>query len=193
MGFFKVDRQIFNHWLWEEKPFSKGQAWIDLIGLANYEDGKTTFRGQVVVCKRGTVYRSISYLADRWGWSRDKTRRFLKLLESDSMIQLKSTSNNTVITLMNYGKFQDVPTADKALNRQQISQQTDSEQGTEIRRIKNNKEHKNNSGAGAPVYGSKKSIMVGQERHTDYDALIPQLVRRRLHHDETEAETLQQG
>ena len=110
MGYFKVDRQIFDHWLWEDQPFSRGQAWIDLIGLANYEDGKTPYKGKVISCKRGTVYRSISYLATRWGWSREKTRNFLKLLESDNMVTIKATTNRTTITIVNYGKFQDQPT-----------------------------------------------------------------------------------
>ena len=166
-GFFKIDRQLFDHWLWQDKPFSKGQAWIDLIGLANYEDGKAAYKGQVIECKRGTVCRSISFLAERWGWSRDKTRRFLKLLETDSMITLNSTVNNTAITLMNYSKFQDKTTAHKTVNRQQTIQQADSEQGKEIRINKNNKENKN-------------SVSRGMERETDYDALIiPRSVKRR--------------
>lgn len=143
MGFFKVDRQIFDHWLWEDKPFSKGQAWVDLIGLANYEDGKTPYQGKVITCKRGTIYRSISYLAERWGWSRDKTRSFLKLLESDGMVTIKATTHQTTITLVNYGKFQDKPTTDSPTNRQQ----TDSKPDKERRRIKNNKNSTPRKGA----------------------------------------------
>lgn len=140
MGYFAVDRQLFDHWLWEQKPFSEGQAWIDLIGLANFEDSKTPYKGKVITCKRGTVYRSISYLANRWGWSRDRARRFLKLLEDDEMIQLNATTNNTTITLVNYDFFQGSATTDKATNRQRVSQRADSEQYKEKRRIKKNKE-----------------------------------------------------
>ena len=140
MGFFKVDRQIFEHWVWEDKPFSKGQAWIDLIGLANYEDGKTTYKGEVVECKRGTVSRSISYLARRWGWSREKTRHFLTLLETDNMITIKPTTNRTTITLINYGKYQDSHTTNRQKTSQRTIQRTDSEPYNEIRIVKNSKE-----------------------------------------------------
>lgn len=140
MGYFAVDRQLFDHWLWEQKPFSEGQAWIDLIGLANFEDSKTPYKGKIITCKRGTVYRSISYLANRWGWSRDRARRFLKLLEDDEMIRLNATTNNTTITLVNYDFFQGSTTTDKATNRQRVSQRADSEQYKERRRIKKNKE-----------------------------------------------------
>ena len=140
MGWIKVDRQLFEHWIWNEQPFSKGQAWIDLIGLANYEDGKTPYKSQIITCERGTVYRSISFLARRWGWSRDKTRNFLRLLESDNMIRIKATTNQTAITIENYGKFQDQATTNQSTNRQRTRQRVDSEPVKEIRRIKKNKE-----------------------------------------------------
>ena len=43
-NFFLVNRSILNHWVWDDKPFSKGQAWIDLIALANHTDKKTECR-----------------------------------------------------------------------------------------------------------------------------------------------------
>lgn len=106
MGFFKIDRKLFDHWLWERKPFSEGQAWIDLIGLANYENGKTVYDGQLINCERGTVYRSCVYLADRWGWSRKKVRRFLSRLEADQMVVVNGTTHGTTILLVRYSFFQ---------------------------------------------------------------------------------------
>lgn len=160
MGYFKIDRQLFEHWLWEQKPFSEGQAWIDLIGLANYEDSKTPYKGKIIACKRGTVYRSITYLADRWGWSRDRARRFLKLLEDDGMIQVNATTNNTTITLVNYGFFQDSSTTDnttnKATNRQRVRQRADSEQYKERRRIKKNKEEEEDTAPRIDLWGDVK-------------------------------------
>lgn len=142
MGFFKIDRQIFDHWLWEDKPFSKGQAWIDLIGLASYEDSKVPYKGQMVICERGVVNRSISYLSRRWGWGREKTRKFLSTLESDGMVLINPTTNRTTITLVNYGKYQDMPTTNHATNRQRTKQRTDSEPSKE-KRNKEGEEKKN--------------------------------------------------
>ena len=39
-GWIKVSRTIQEHWVWDEKPFSKGQAWIDLLLLAKHSDEK---------------------------------------------------------------------------------------------------------------------------------------------------------
>lgn len=73
-GWIYLHRSLVDHWLWNDKPFSKGQAWVDLLLLANYEDVKIPYKGEVVTCERGVVNRSITFLADRWGWSRKKQR-----------------------------------------------------------------------------------------------------------------------
>ncbi len=114
-GWVPVSRELQDHWMWEDKPFAHGQAWIDLIMLANYEDTKMPYKGEIIICERGTVNLSISCLANRWGWSRDKTRRFLKLLESDGMVTVNATTHRTTITLENYSIYNDVP----ATKRQQ--------------------------------------------------------------------------
>ena len=104
-NFFPVNRALQNHWLWQEKPFSKGQAWIDLLMLASYEDGERVFRGKVVPYKAGEVHCSKLYLADRWGWERKKVDRFLKLLSQEKMITENATTHGTTITVENYTKF----------------------------------------------------------------------------------------
>ena len=109
-GYVSIHREIMDHWIWKGESFSKGQAWVDLILLANYREEKFPYKGKIVEGKRGTVYRSISWLAERWSWSRDKTRRFLELLQEDQMITIKATKHNTTITIINYGLFQNSPT-----------------------------------------------------------------------------------
>ena len=111
MGFIKLDREIFNHWVWEEKPFSRAQAWIDLIGLATHKNEKFSSGNTLIDGKRGNVYRSKTWLANRWGWSRKKVSNFLEMLQKDGMVVVNGirmgTVNGTVITIVNYGKFQD--------------------------------------------------------------------------------------
>ena len=104
-GWVPVSRELQDHWMWDDKPFAHGQAWIDLIMLANYEDTKMPYKGEIITCERGTVNLSISYLANSWGWSRHKTRDFLNLLESDGMVTVNATTNRTTITLENYSFY----------------------------------------------------------------------------------------
>ena len=101
-GWIVISRQLQEHWLWNEKPFGKGQAWIDLLFLANYKDKKKIYKGEIVTCKRGDVNYSISFLADRWGWDRKTVRRFLAVLERDHMVTVSATTQRTTITIENY-------------------------------------------------------------------------------------------
>lgn len=109
-GYIKVYRDIRDHWIWKDKPFSRGQAWIDLIMLVNHEDKKIPFMGAPVLVKKGSKITSIRQLADRWGWSKMKVSRFLDVLESDGMLIQKRDSKKTLITLVNYGNYQDLTT-----------------------------------------------------------------------------------
>lgn len=105
-GWIKLDRKLLEHWLWGKQPFSDGQAWIDLLLLANHKDEKLRFDGKIHTITKGSRITSIRKLSDRWGWSKDKTVRFLNILEEDQMIKRKSDTKRTVITITNYGFFQ---------------------------------------------------------------------------------------
>jgi len=82
-GWISIHRQIWNNWTWQDKPFSKGQAWIDLLLLVNHEDNKIFIDGELMLVKRGQRVTSIRQLADRWGWSRHKVDDFLKYSDKE--------------------------------------------------------------------------------------------------------------
>ena len=105
-GWISVHRQLEEHWLWQEKPFSKGQAWIDILMLANHADNKFLLGKKLVEVKAGSFITSIEKLKDRWGWSNTKVVNFLDLLESDGMLKRKSDTKKTVITVENYCFYQ---------------------------------------------------------------------------------------
>lgn len=106
-GFIALYRNILDHWLWDDKPFSRGQAWIDLLLTVNHTDKKIMFNGELNTIKRGQTITSIRQLCDRWGWSNNKVTRFLKMLESEQMLTRKSDSKKTAITIDNYSFWQD--------------------------------------------------------------------------------------
>ena len=111
-SYLKIDRGIKNHCFWDDKPFAKGQAWIDLILLATHTDRKDFDRGQLREKKRGEVHISLLKLADRWGWSRNKVRRFINLLVQEGMCTLNATTNDTTITIEKYSIYQGWYTTD---------------------------------------------------------------------------------
>ena len=105
-GWVKVHRDIQNCWIWEEKPFSRGQAFIDLILMVNHEDKKIMFNGTLTEIKRGSGITSIRKLSDKWGWSKNKVDHFLKQLQSDEMISYKKDTKKTVVSIENYDLYQ---------------------------------------------------------------------------------------
>jgi len=110
-GWISIHRKLQSHWLWKDKPFSKGQAWVDLLLSANHEDCKFPLGNQLVDAKKGDVITSELKLMDKWGWSKTKVRSFLSMLEKDSMLVKKTDSKKTTLSLTNYGVWQDSQTA----------------------------------------------------------------------------------
>ena len=85
-GYIKLYRSVRDNWVWDDKPYDRAHAWIDILLSENHKDTKIMFNGNLVTVKRGTYITSIRKLADKWGWSRDKTAKFLNELENDGMI-----------------------------------------------------------------------------------------------------------
>ncbi|MBA4509161.1 DnaD domain protein [Clostridium sporogenes] len=105
-GWISLYRSIQDHWLWQEKPFSKGQAWMDLLLSANHQDKKIVFDSNLIEVKRGQFITSIRKLCDRWGWSNSKVKKFLDTLQSDEMIHYKSDTKKTTINIEKYEVYQ---------------------------------------------------------------------------------------
>ena len=115
-GWIKIHRQIQNCLIWDDKPFNMASAWIDLLLLANHEDKETIFDKKPILVKRGQRITSVRELSARWGWGKDKTLRFLRLLEREKMIVKDSDSRKTLITIVNYGFYQGQCATDGATN-----------------------------------------------------------------------------
>lgn len=110
-SFFKVYRSLLDDPLWLSEPFTYGQAWVDLIGLANFADKDKFYRGQYQRVKRGQVVTSQQALAERWNWGRRKVSTFLRNLESAKMCTVTVTPYGTTITIEKYAFYQDARTA----------------------------------------------------------------------------------
>jgi len=106
-GWIKLHRQIQDCWIWFDEPFTKAQAWIDLLLLANHKEKKISINGKPVVIQRGQYHTSVCKLASRWKWNRKTVSRFLDVLENDHMLSQVRTSTGTTITIENYDVFQD--------------------------------------------------------------------------------------
>jgi len=157
-GWIKLHRSMFDNDLWTAEPFTKGQAWIDLIGHANHKAASVWIRGIEVEVKRGQLAWSELTMGKRWRWSRGKVRRYLAMLENRGMAIQQTNKVTTILTICKYDTYQ----ADKTTNETTCNttgdttdgQQTDNRRYTNKKNKKNKNEKNTNTGAAAIDYSS---------------------------------------
>lgn len=119
IGWISIHRKIQECSIWiDDEPFDRRSAWIDLLLLANHEDKKMIFDGNIITVQRGQRVTSVRYLAERWRWSTKKTLNFLRLLESEQMIVKESDNKKTLLTIVNYGVYQSDGNAEETQRKQ---------------------------------------------------------------------------
>ena len=106
IGWIKLHRKILDCFIWQDKPYDKARAWIDLLLIAMHHDKKMLIDDEVVIIQRGSFMTSIVKLADRWGWSRNKVVRYLDMLESEQMLNTKRTPKGTLVSIIKYDVYQ---------------------------------------------------------------------------------------
>lgn len=106
-NFIPINRKLFTHYLWEEKRiYSKFEAWLDLLQMVSFKgNNKNMINGLLCKWDKGQFPISISFVCKRWGWREKKVRNFLKLLETDGMIELKKTPKWTMLTVCKYDSY----------------------------------------------------------------------------------------
>jgi len=126
--------------LYFSEPFTKRHARQDLVLNANHKDTTIFIRWNEVKINRGQIWWSEITMSKRWTWSRNKVRRFLDWLKTRQQIEQQSSKVTTVITILNYNKYQGNETTDGTTERQQ----KDSRRNTNnnVKKDKNEKEWK---------------------------------------------------
>ena len=105
-GWIKLYRKIKDNILWQDKPFSKGQAWIDILMEVNHKENELLLGNETIKVQPGEKITSVRLLCERWGWSNTKVKNFLDLLEKQRMATHKSDTKKTVIKVLKYSDYQ---------------------------------------------------------------------------------------
>lgn len=103
-GWIKIDTEISKHWLWQDAERLKW--WLDILIMASWKDRKQLVGKQLVALRRGQFIASLSFLCKRWGRSRSMVEPFLDLLQEEGMISKEVGKNISIITVLNYEKYQ---------------------------------------------------------------------------------------
>jgi hypothetical protein len=181
-GYVKIWRKLQDNPMWLTEKFTRGQAWIDLIMLANHKDGFIRKRGLKVPVKRGEVGWSELALAERWQWSRGKVRRFLKELKMVQQIGHQKNNVTSLINLLNYDDYQGDSTTEETTD----GHQTD----TKRYRNKNDKNEKNNTYVEneVEINPSSNGKVPYQEMIDAYHEILPELAGVRKLTDKRKAQ-----
>ena len=125
-GHIKLYRSVTEDPLYRREPFTKWQAWCDLILSACYEPGDMFVRGIKVKMKVGCVYKGAIELAERWKWSRGKVERFITYLAEEKRIVLQKSKVISSISIIGFDRYmaEDTEGGDTGMMRQ-IMQQMD--------------------------------------------------------------------
>jgi hypothetical protein len=142
-GYIKLHRKLQECWIWDsDEPFDRRSAWIDILISANHSDNKMLFDGSLILIKRGQFITSIRKLSTKWKWSSTKVTAFLDTLEKDQMIKRESDTKKTLISVINYGLYQDNTSEKKTPKKQtedtEVTQKNTNKNEEEC--IKNDKE-----------------------------------------------------
>lgn len=130
MGYIRLDRKFFENAYWKQKrTFSLSEAWLDLIQLARFDAEPTQIilpNGRMITIERGEIHASLRFLSDRWGWSVDKTLRYINKHKEKQEIKHRTQQGETLLSLCNYDKYNPLPNTDKYTkpNTDQYTDQT---------------------------------------------------------------------
>ena len=107
-GYIGLFRSIQDHWLWDDKPVSRGQAWVDMLIWASHKDRETPVTDGFVQIKTGQFIRTLRQMGEAWGWSKNKVSRFLDLLQEANMIRLENGTKTTHVSILKYETYREL-------------------------------------------------------------------------------------
>ena len=161
-NYFAVNRLLLFSGLWLSEPFTRGQAWVDLFGLAQHDESFVRIRGIKIDLKRGQMAYSQLTLALRWKWSRNKVRRYLNELEKEGNIEQQNNEVTTLITIKKYNQWQGDGTTNDTTEDQQKNNGKTTE-GTHTKKGNNEKNDNNNTAKAVLTEVTKKKEFGNQE------------------------------
>ena len=105
-GWIRLHRRIQGHWIFKSPDYLR--AFMIILFNVNHQEAKVEIHGELIDCGRGQSVKSLAGWTKMFGkgWTVQKTRTFLKLLEKDEIINTVGLSKTTRLTVCNYERYQ---------------------------------------------------------------------------------------
>lgn len=162
---FAISRGIWGDPEFEGEPFSKREAWIWLIGNAAWADHRTRgAHGHAIDLKRGEFSFSVRFLAEKFGWTKDRVHRALKSLQSRDTIRDTSRDGCQIYFITKYNEFQVVGMPERDNDRDKAATATATEARQQRDKVETGKTGKilsslrSESGARGTRWSSDQSV-----------------------------------
>lgn len=155
-GWIKLHRKSVENPLYFKEPFDKWHAWTDILLMVSHEKKQFISKGQLVTLEPGQMITSLPILAERWQWSVNRVRRYLRLLDGMGMCNINGTAYGTTITVVKWAFYQ-CERHDVGMGNGYADGYEDGYEGGTLTRNKEYKENKNR----------RKSAVRGKQKMSD--------------------------
>lgn len=162
-GYIKLFRK-FTNWEWYNN-INVRIVFLHLLLIANHKEKQW----QGIKIDKGQVLTSLEHLSKEVGLTVQQTRTALTKLKSTNEITNKSTNKYTLITLVNWGKYQ----LDKEKITNEITSNVTNEQQTNNKQITTNNNDKNEKNIKEnnkkKSYGEFDNVLLTDEEYAKLD------------------------
>lgn len=141
-GWLKLHRELIDKPIWLNSTIEQRTILITLLCMANHKPKQWEWKGQVYTVKAGQFITSVQSIMDRCNSkeiTRQKVRTALVRFEKLEFLTIETTKQNSLITIVNWEKYQGFDTNDNQQNNQQVT----NEQPTDNQHVTTNNNDKN--------------------------------------------------
>lgn len=104
-GWIALYRAMMEHWIWNTSS-QRLKRWIYILFCVAWQEKVVGFGDKEVTLKRGQMVTSVRRLMGMWNTNSTTVRNTLDAFVEHGMIELKKEPNMTIITVLNYDKYQ---------------------------------------------------------------------------------------
>lgn len=154
-GWIKIHRDIWNNpWMYKPNVLT---VWVYILCHVNYQPTDVIFEGKRVTLQPGQGLFKFTEVAETLGIPTSTLYRIVDLLKNENQIEKQKSPRNTVITVVNWVKFQ----VSEKQNEKQVRNkwETNEKQMGNLPITKRNKEREE----GKNIYGAFKNVRLSDD------------------------------